>query len=78
MSENVSFLNYTLDSGYRLDSEFEFPIKGKKQKSRTYDLDPYITENKVLINVVVFILCMSFMQTIYEDEQEFTDLHLDA
>jgi hypothetical protein len=61
MSESVSFLNYSLDSGYRLDSEFEFPTKQTNKKSRSYDLDPYITENKVLINVSIFILCMSFM-----------------
>lgn len=66
MSE--SFLNLSLDTGYRLDSEFEFPTKPPKKKSRSYDLDPYITENKVLINVLVFVLCMSFMQIIYEDE----------
>ena len=77
MSESVSFLNYSLESGYRLDSEFEFPTKKPNKKSRSYNLDPYITENKVLINVCIFILCMTFMQVIYEDEQDLMDLNLE-
>jgi hypothetical protein len=77
MSESVSFLNYSLDSGYRLDSEFEFPSKKPNMKSKRYNLDPYITENKVLINVCIFILCMTFMQVIYEDEQDLMDLNLE-
>jgi hypothetical protein len=61
MSEGASFLN-SLESGYRLDLDFgSKQVPNKKSKSRSYDIDPYITENKVLINVLIFISCMSFM-----------------
>lgn len=41
-------------------------------------MDTFMSNKQIIINVIIFISCMSFMQTIYEDQQIFIDLNFES